>query len=432
MFFYEYLRSSVLIRVQIHSRGIHLTDLNSSTPIRDHFETNLPQYLEILRQMVAINSFTANPKGIITLADLTAKTFSPLGFHAKYFPSANPDYGVHLVMTRHGTGDKKIALVSHLDTVYPVEDEILNNFHWREDGDRIYGPGTVDIKGGTVMIYMILDAMRRFQPEVFEATTWYVMLNASEETMSKDFGEVCRSRLPVDTLACLIFEGGIVRNRTVKLVTNRKGMAVYRVTAEGKSAHAGSSHPQGANAIAQMAHVVLAIEAMTDYEKNLTFNVGTITGGTVTNRVPHFAEIRVEMRAFETDVFENGLARMFALRERSDVSSKDGYPCKVTVELLSRTEPWNPNPGSDRLLQIWQEAGKEIGIEVGKEIRGGLSDGNLLWHTYPTIDALGPDGGNAHSSERSEDGSKDQEYVTVSSFVPKAVVNTAAILKLLG
>ena len=409
-----------------------MTDHHFSTPIRDYFESNLPHYLEILRQMVDINSFTANPDGVRALADLTANSFAHMGFHAEYIPSANPDYGVHLVMTRPGTAGRKLALVSHLDTVFPVEDEIQNDFRWREEEDRIYGPGTVDIKGGTVMIYMILDAIRKFQPEVFESITWYVMLNASEETMTKDFGEVALSRLPADTLACLVFEGGIVRNGMVRLVCNRKGMAVYRVTAEGKSAHAGSSHPQGANAIGQMAHIVLAIEAMTDYEKNLTFNVGTITGGTVTNRVPHFAEIRVEMRAFETEVFEAGLAGMFALQERSDVASKDGFACKVNVELLSRTEPWNPNPGSNRLLEIWQEVGSELGMEVGQEIRGGLSDGNLLWHTFPTIDALGPDGGNAHSSERSDDRSKDQEYVTVSSIVPKAWVNTAAILKLLG
>lgn len=386
----------------------------------------------MLRQMVEINSFTANSDGVRALADLTANLFAHLGFHAEYVPSANPDYGVHLVMKRTGTGGKKLAFVSHLDTVFPVEDEIQNDFRWREEGERIYGPGTVDIKGGTVMIYMILEAIHHFQPEVFEGTTWYVLLNASEETMTKDFGQVALSHLPSDNLACLIFEGGIVRNGGMKLVTNRKGMAVYRVTTEGKSAHAGSSHPQGANAIAQMAHIVLAIEGMTDYEKNLTFNVGTISGGTVTNRVPHFAEIRVEMRTFETEVFEDGLAKMFALQERTDVESKDGYPCKVTVELLSRTEPWNPNPGSDRLLEIWQAAGEELGMKVGREIRGGLSDGNLLWHTFPTIDALGPDGGNAHSSERSADGSKDQEYVTVDSFVPKAWVNTVAVLKLLA
>ena len=403
--------------------------LTSQKQIQDFFKTTLPHYLKILHQMVDINSFTANPDGVRALADLTANVFSHLGFHAEYVPSANPAYGVHLVMKRVGTSDKKLALISHLDTVFPVEDEIQNDFRWREQDDRIYGPGTVDIKGGTVIIYMMLDAIRKFQPEVFEATTWYVMLNASEETMTKDFGEVALSRLPADTLACLVFEGGIVRNGMVKLVTNRKGMAVYRVTTEGKSAHAGSSHPQGANAIAQMAHVVLVIEAMTDYDKNLTFNVGTITGGTVTNRVPHFAEIRVEMRAFDTEVFDAGLAGMFALAERSDVASKDGFPCKVTVELLSRTEPWNPNPGSDRLLEIWQKAGEELGMKVGREIRGGLSDGNLLWHTFPTIDALGPDGGNAHSSERSADGSKDQEYVTVDSFVPKAWVGIVPVPK---
>jgi glutamate carboxypeptidase len=69
-------------------------------------------------------------------------------------------------------------------------------------------------------------------------------------------------------------------------------------------------------------------------------------------------------------------------------------------------------------------------MRVSQEQRGGLSDGNLLWERFPTLDGLGPAGNNAHCSERSPDGSKDQEYVLVESFVPKALLNALAIMKL--
>ena len=72
------------------------------------------------------------------------------------------------------------------------------------------------------------------------------------------------------------------------------------------------------------------------------------------------------------------------------------------------------------------------GFRIGGEERGGLSDANLIWDEVPTLDGLGPWGDNDHCSERSADGSKVPEFVEVSSFVPKAVLNVTAILKLTG
>jgi glutamate carboxypeptidase len=138
------------------------------------------------------------------------------------------------------------------------------------------------------------------------------------------------------------------------------------------------------------------------------------------------------MRAFVTEAYEQGIARMLALNGYSTIrSAKGGYPCQVEVRLLSRVTPWSPNPATDRLLAIWQEAGRSLGMTVIREERGGLSDGNLIWRQIPVLDGLGPSGANAHCSEQSPDGSKEQEYVDVTSFVPKALLNIAAILKLI-
>lgn len=397
----------------------------------------MPAYLDLLRQMVAINSFSTNAKGVDTLAELTAEIFAGLGFDEERIQSADFLYGQHLVLRREGRrrpdGEPApmIGLISHLDTVYPAVEEEANDFHWRVEGDRIYGPGTVDIKGGTVMIYMVLDALRVYYPEVFDGVTWVVLLNAAEEALNVDFGDVCRDQLD-GALAALVFEGGESDGRRYRIVTSRKGMARYHITVEGKAAHAGTSHASGANAIVQLADVIQQVANFTDYDNDLTFNVGTILGGTVINRVPHQAAASVEMRAFAPDVFETGLAEMLALNDYCSVRSVlEGYPCRVRVMLTHRWEPWPENERTDWLLGFWDAAAQELGIIVEPEARGGLSDGNLIWRDLPVIDGLGPTGGNAHSSERSEDGAKDQEYVVASSFVPKAVLNCHAILGLL-
>ena len=107
-------------------------------------------------------------------------------------------------------------------------------------------------------------------------------------------------------------------------------------------------------------------------------------------------------------------------------------PCQVTVTVERKTQPWPRNEQTDHLFEVWRETAAELGYDTIPEYRGGLSDGNHFWHAVPTTDGMGPSGKNAHCSEQSEDGTKEQEYVSVSSFVPKATLNTLAILKLIG
>ncbi len=400
--------------------------------LRGHLEEQLPLYLEQLRQMVAINSFTTNVECVNALGRLTADLFAPLGFRAEYIPSANPAHGNHLVLTRPGRTSHTVGMVSHLDTVFPPAEEIVNEFFWRAEGQRIYGPGTVDIKGGTVVMYMMLDALRRAVPDFYDDVNWVLLLDASEETDGSDFGDLCKERLvDASPLACLIFEGGLIEGRKARVVVARKGMAVYQVRAEGRAAHAGTSHEQGANAIVQLAEAAVQIAGLTDYRRHLTFNVGTIAGGSVVNRVPHEAHARVEMRAYDPEVYADGIRQMLSLPEQAGVTSANGnYRCRLEVELLRKTGPWPRNAQTDRLLAVWQEAGRQLDMEVVPEERGGLSDGNYFWDALPCLDGLGASGGNAHCSERSADGLKEQEYVRPDSLVPKALLNCVALLHL--
>lgn len=395
-------------------------------------EARLPAALTMLQRMVGINSFTLNRAGVDELARYTADIFAPLGFTAEYVAPADSRFSQHLVLTRRGTGPQSVAMISHLDTVFPPEEEARNNFRWSVEGDRIFGPGTNDIKGGTVMMWLVLQALQQHAPAEFAATTWMLILNSAEEMYSPDFGRLCRSRFDAGTKAVLVFESEGRLGQDPLMVVARKGRATWRVTARGRGAHAGSCHEQGANAIVQLGRVLDRIAALTDPAKKLTVNVGTISGGTVLNRVPHEAVADGEFRAFTPEVYEQTKTTLLAFNGPGDLrANSDGFPCDIKVEILTESNPWPRNAATDRLFAVWQKTGASLGRNVSPQERGGLSDGNMLWDAVPTLDGLGPWGDNSHCSERSADGAKLPEFVELSGFVPKATLNTLAILKLL-
>jgi glutamate carboxypeptidase len=407
--------------------------MQNAKALNEFLTSQMPAALEMLRRMVGINSFTGNRDGVNRLSRFTAECFAPMGFTAEYVPSTNKKWGDHLVLTRRGRSGRSVALVSHLDTVFPPEEEARNNFRWQVEGERIYGPGTHDIKGGTVMMWLLLAALRSQAPGLFEDITWKLIWNSSEECYSPDFGDVCRAHFDGGTLAALVFESEGRAGRESRLVVARKGRGTWRVTVNGRASHAGGKHPHGANAIVQLGQTVQRIAALTDYARGLTVNVATIGGGTVLNRVPHEAVAEGEFRTFTPEAFAHAKASLSALAGRGDVRSPvDGYACEVKIEILTECRPWPRNPGTDGLYKLWKQAGDELGLTVNCEERGGLSDGNLIWDGVPTLDGLGPWGDNDHCSERSPDGAKLPEFVDASTFVPKAMLNFAAIQKLCG
>lgn len=403
------------------------SDLNSRLP--SLLNGLLPEALEWLRRMVEINSFTTNRSGVDRVSAITADCFSPLGFEPEWVPSENADHGSHLFLTCGDSALKPVILVTHLDTVFPPEEEEQNDFRWRPSFDegRIYGPGTVDIKGGTALIWMMLRALRETRDDLFQKHRWIVAANASEEVIGAEFGKRTAERVPRGAKAVLVFEGGPREGNHFHLVTSRKGRAVYRLEAEGRAAHAGSAHADGANAIVALAGAVQAASEITDYSQDLTVNVGSIGGGSVVNRVPQEAWADLEMRAFDPNVLLAGRKRIESLEAKPATSSD----AQIHVKCTGTSPAWPVAPSALALLEHWYKAAEKNGICIKNVSRGGLSDANYLCSLGPTLDGLGPSGANAHCSERSNDGSKVPEYVDPNSFVPKAALNLEAISTLL-
>jgi len=396
-----------------------------------HFcQRQLAPTIEFLREMVAINSFTANANGVNRLGVLTAERFQTLGFAPTHVQASRPEHGRHLVLRRGPSDAPVIAMISHLDTVFPEAEELQNDFRWRVEPPRIYGPGTNDIKGGTALMHLLLSAFACEAPDLFEAVQWVLLFNACEEVISRDFAAICQAHLPRErTLAALILEADGGDRENFSLVSARKGRATFSIEVAGRGAHAGTQHRRGANAIVQLAEIVGSVSALTNYTKHLTVNIAAIEGGTVANRVPHLARAHGEMRAFDPAIYDEARAQILKMAGEGSVRSADddAHPCMVSVRWDDETLPWPRNAATDRLLALWQEAGARLGFAVAHEERGGLSDGNVTWKDFPTIDGLGPRGDNSHCSERSADGRKEQEWVDIDSFVPKAVLNAMAM-----
>lgn len=390
----------------------------------------LPEALQHLRRMVDINSFTTNAEGVNRVGNITAECFAELGFKPAFVESENPAHGRHLILQRNAHAGKPVLLVTHLDTVFPPDEELRHDFRWKESPaeGRIYGPGTVDIKGGTVLIWMMLRALRDHAPRLFDETHWIIAANAAEEVMSADFAVRVRELCPDGARAVLVFEGGQIKGTDYQIVTARKGRAEYRITSEGRAAHAGSSHAEGVNAIVALCDAVKTAAAITDYAAGLTVNVGHIYGGTALNRVPHEAIAELEVRAYEQSAMQRAHTALKSLVAKNPVAQE----ARLKVECLGRTPAWPASEATACVFFHWADAALQLGLRAVATSRGGLSDANYLCGLGPTLDGLGPSGANAHCSERSPDGSKVPEYVDVDSFVPKAAMNVLALSRLLA
>ncbi len=401
--------------------------------LRAALARDLPAALNHLREWVGINSFTHHRDGVNALGHATAAAFAPLGFAAEYVPCVDNRCGQHLFLRRSGHTRKVLLGVSHLDTVFPPQEEARENFHWREAEGRIYGPGVVDIKGGTALLWLQLRALQTAAPALFEHFEWVVACNSAEETLGDDFVEAALARFGDRAVAALVYESGAMRENEFNLVVARKGRAQFRVVAAGRGAHAGSCHADGVNAIAELASLVPKIEALTDPARGLTANVGLIRGGEALNRVPHAAEMEGELRAFDPAALtaaENAVLQMQGPGQIAAVA--DSFRCQIHAEITGHTPAWPENKQTRHLFEIYTRVAIKLGTTVKAESRGGLSDGNLFAAHLPTLDGLGPAGGNAHASQWSDNPAapKRPEYLEPESILPKALLNALAIAEL--
>jgi glutamate carboxypeptidase len=196
------------------------------------------------------------------------------------------------------------------------------------------------------------------------------------------------------------------------LKTWRKGVGGFLVKAKGRAAHAGGDHEKGRNAIEEMAHQVIAIQKLTDYEKKTTVNVGVIKGGTVSNVVAEEAEVEVDVRIMHSEEWDRVEAEMKNLKP-----VLEGTTLKVTGRLNRPPMPF------DEIMQKTFKKAQVIAAEIGIELKaggtGGASDANLLApYGFPVLDGLGAIGEGYHS---------EREYIFAGSLAQRVKLLSALL-----
>jgi glutamate carboxypeptidase len=361
----------------------------------------LPSSAELaagIRTWIECESPSNSPGGVAAMAAMIEQQARTAGLGATLTPLGDAT-GPLLYVTNRAAGDTRpgILILAHMDTVHPIG--TLQENPCRIEDDKLYGPGSYDMKGGIYLALAALGALAK--PGSTRLPVDFLMV-PDEETGSH------ASRASIEAYAGNARYGLVcepARPNGGKCVTARKGTGMLRLKVKGRPSHAGMQHEKGRSAIREMAHQVLALEAMTDYERGVTVSVGTIAGGTVTNTVPALCSCLVDFRVPDMTAADDTLARMRALAPVGPDVSLD-----IDVEL--NRPPMVKTEGTSQLLGKAKLFATAAGFTLeDAPMTGGGSDANFTSAMgVPTLDGLGADGDGAHTLN---------EYIQVSTLAAR-------------
>jgi glutamate carboxypeptidase len=274
-------------------------------------------------------------------------------------------------------------LLGHFDTVWPIGQ--LERMPLRRHDGRLYGPGIFDMKAGIAIAMLAVRALLETGAALRHRV---VMLWTTDEEIGSGTSRAAIEDEARRSSAVLVLEpslpGGAVK-------TSRKGCGQFEVSVRGVAAHAGIEPEKGASAVEELAHQILAINAMQDLARGLSVNVVTITGGLRTNVIPEAARAVVDARvrtAADAADLERRLQALEPRNPRTAIQVAGGFD----------RPPLERNAGVARLYDQARAVARELGQELSEGGTGGGSDGNFTAALgVPTLDGLGAVGDGAHA-----------------------------------
>lgn len=348
----------------------------------------------LLRALVEESSYTLDARGV-DAAGAVLRAAVPLACRAV---AGGGRYGSHLFFEgARPAAEGGVVLVGHHDTVFPRE--VFAGY--RSEGGVGYGPGVLDMKGGLVVMAFALRALEAVGALGRVAVTMAVV--ADEEVGSPESAP-CLAAAARGAAVALVFEAGRAGDA---IVTRRKGTLAMTARAEGRAAHAGNAHAQGASAIRAMARFIEGAEALTDYGRGVTVNVGIVRGGTSKNTVPAHCVAELDGRFERT---ADGEALVARLRDLVREPSVPG--AALTLEGDSARLPLERTEASAEWMRRYAGCQRLAGLgEAEAPPQGGGSDASTTAAAgVPSIDGLGPRGSGFHTLD---------ERVELDSLVPK-------------
>ena len=352
------------------------------------------------------------------MAEFIAGKFSKLGGEIRFHRAQH--FGNHLQVNFGGRSAKPVLLLGHYDTVYPLG--TLTSMPCRVAGNKLSGPGVLDMKSGIALMLHALAALQDWHNQDGHNQGrhnhgWQgvmprpvTVLLVSDEEVGSDSSRKITEALAKRAAAVLVLEPSYGPQGAVK--TARKGVGDYTVKITGKAAHAGLDFRKGVNAIRELARQIEKISSFTDLKKSLTVNVGIVSGGSRTNVVPAEARAQVDVRIARIKDAAGIDKKMRNLRPFN-------RQCKIEVTGGINRPPMERTAGVAALYELAKATARQLGWKLGEAAVGGGSDGNFTAGLgIPTLDGLGGVGDGAHASH---------EHILISELPRRAALIAALI-----
>jgi len=377
--------------------------------LRTVIASGLPAYLADLEHLVNIDCGSYTPVGVNEVGAWTGRFLERLGASVEYRPDPEGRYGDTVVATFDGrAGAPRVLLIGHMDTVFEPGTVAARPFRI-EDGVA-YGPGVTDMKSGLLAgLYALKALVGELGGVPFERLTF--IANPDEEIGSpSSTAHIRAAALHVD--ACFVLECARANG---DIVSARKGILDTRIVIDGRAAHAGVEPEKGRSAIQEASRIVRDLHALNGRWPGVTVNVGVIAGGTRPNVVAERCLLEVDVRSSTSeglDLVEAAMREIAAATEVPDTTAD--------VEVMVGWRPMEKLARSGHLVEHAQTVAGRLGFTVRDVATGGASDANTTSGMgVPSLDGLGPIGGNDHAPT---------EYLDVDSIVPRTTLLAGLLL----
>jgi glutamate carboxypeptidase len=353
--------------------------------------------LKGLRPWVECESPTFDAAAVNRMMDLASRDLALMGATIERIPGRMGFGDCVRATFPHPQSGKVpgVLVMAHLDTVHPIG--TLQALPFREEGGVCFGPGIVDMKGGTFIALQAIRAMIAAGIPAGRPVT--VLLTSDEEVGSPSTRDLIEAEAARHAVV-LVPEPG---RPDGGVVTGRYAIARFNLRTTGRPSHAGSALSDGRSAIREMCRQILAIEAMTT--EACTFSVGVIYGGQWVNCVATHCDAEALSMAKRQADLDAAVERMLAL---------DGSGGEVALRVTRGvTRPvWEPEAKGLALYELARSMAARLGLDLPHASAGGGSDGNFTGAMgVPTLDGLGVMGAGIHTL---------QEHVRIDSLVPRA------------
>ncbi|HRQ11017.1 MAG TPA: M20 family metallopeptidase [Trueperaceae bacterium] len=296
---------------------------------------------------------------------------------------ARDEAGDILEARREGNGGDRTLILCHYDTVWPFGTLAFMPFH--RDGDKVFGPGAVDMKAGITAALTAFGLLDELDLRLAGDVT--LLVTSDEETGSH------ASRALIEELAgrhdrVLVLEPG---RDDGALKIGRKGVGTFELRLRGRSAHAGNNPSDGASALRELAHMLLYVEDLGDEVAGTTVNVTVAKAGFATNVIAEEAEAFVDVRVLkmsEADRVTNAI---------NGYTPRDSR-VSLTVSGGMNRPPLELTRANEALYSAALDVLDGLGLRLDAGVVGGGSDGNFTSALgVATLDGLGSVGGGPHA-----------------------------------